>query len=188
MPVLQSLPTEIGALKNGSFVMLLYDPNDKVKAELNTFKTLLKNPEAKGIYICAAQPYEDIKRSLENLNINPFRFFFLDLTEQTFEKREQIVNLVSIGTDSNLTEISILITQIVQLMPAVSFIFIDSFMHLIDANGYETATSFVNLLKYICERLQFSCYAMMPEESYEDPRLVDIIENSTKIVYVGEPK
>ncbi len=113
------------------------------------------------------------------------QYIDLDLTPQDYVERVSAVNLVCVGSCTNLTEVSILLTQVVQVMPEASFIYIDLLSPIFESNGYAIAGNFMGLVKQLSGELDLSCFAMLPEADYENPDLDGLREISTKIVYAS---
>lgn len=76
------------------------------------------------IYLSLNKPYATIKKNLEEKDYDLKKFFFIDAVSG--EQKKKIANVVFVPSSSALTQIDIVITQIIQFTQNKGFVLIDT--------------------------------------------------------------
>jgi len=129
-------------------VLFIADPKEYVTQNLALLNEFVNVKKLNGIYITVNRPYKSLVSLLQKESIDSSRMFFIDLITKTAAdqpKRED--NCIFMGSASNLTDLSVAISQAVSANPdEKKFIFLDSLSTMLIYNEAGSLSKFSHFL------------------------------------------
>ena len=124
-----------------SYSLLIISPINSLQNNINdALKTLTKTP---GAYVSLNKPHTGVKKVLNQEKISTNKIFFIDCISQPLEKQKEVLH---IRHPSDLTGLSIAITEFSEKIPGTKYIVIDALSTLLIYNKEELVITFVKKL------------------------------------------
>jgi len=129
-------------------VLFLADPKQYVIENLELMRNFVHEKKMFGIYITVNRPYGSLVQLLKKEKIDTSKIFFIDLITSTLSNApERKENCIFMGSASNLTDLSLAISEAVEASPETKkFIFLDSLSTMLIYNEAGTLSKFSHFL------------------------------------------
>jgi len=129
---------------NGDHSYLFQLKPDNIQEEIfAALDFLINKRQWTCIYLCFNRPYRTVIEKLEKKGFNTKRFFFIDTVEQQWKP---VDNVFFASSSSALTQITLSVKQILQLVQSQGFIIIDSLEGLTVNNSNQITAMFIRSL------------------------------------------
>ncbi|VVC04385.1 Uncharacterised protein [Candidatus Burarchaeum australiense] len=129
-------------------VLFIADPKDYVTQNLELLADFVNVQKLNGVYITVNRPYDSLISLLKREGIDTSKIFFIDLITKTArDAPERRGNCIFMGNASNLTDLSVAISQAVSVDPnAKKFIYLDSLSTMLIYNEAGSLSKFSHFL------------------------------------------
>ncbi|RLG20013.1 hypothetical protein DRN67_01150 [Candidatus Micrarchaeota archaeon] len=129
-------------------VLFIANPKNYTDQNMKLLKNFVNKQRLFGIYVTVNRPYENLVSLIKKEGIGLSHIFFIDLITKT-EKHQPVRkdNCIFMGSASNLTDLSVAISQAVSINPkARKFIFLDSLSTMLIYNEAGSLSKFSHFL------------------------------------------
>jgi len=135
-------------IKEQDIVLLISKPENYSKLILNLLNFFLVKMKLFGVYVTINKPFDSLRTWLEKNGIDVDKLFFIDAVTRTVSEKSMLTEkCLFISSPTNLTDLSISLTQILENpKPEKKFILIDSLSTLLVYNSSETVLQFVHFI------------------------------------------
>src|SRR3989338_9399548 len=135
-------------LPESFIVLFIANPEDYVSQNLALLKDFVNVKKMAGIYVTVNRPYLSLLSLLKKGGIDTSRMFFIDLVTKTLnDMPERKSNRIFMGSATNLTDLSLAISQAVSANPtAKKFIYLDSLSTMLIYNEAGSLSRFSHFL------------------------------------------
>jgi len=135
------------------------------------------------LYVAINQPYSRMLHLMQKRDVDVDRVFFIDcITETSGGKAERAGNCLYVNSPSNLTELSIAISQALQAIPGQKFLFMDALSTLIIYNTPNSFAKFAHFLMTRVKLMGLNGIFMVVEKEMEDQVFSRISQFSDRII------
>lgn len=143
-----SLSEQFKGLPEPFIVLFIANPEDYVSQNLALLKDFVNVKKMAGIYVTVNRPYLSLLSLLKKGGIDTSRMFFIDLVTKTLnDMPERKSNRIFMGSATNLTDLSLAISQAVSANPtAKKFIYLDSLSTMLIYNEAGSLSRFSHFL------------------------------------------
>ncbi len=151
----------------------------------NTSNDILKrfvDKSLAGAYVCINRPQHAVKRILDEQNIDMDKIFFIDCISSSLLETKKEDNVMHISNPSDLTGLSIAISEFIKRVPGDKYLLIDALGTLLIYNHVDTVIRFI---RSVLEESSAEgvCTVMLTPKT-EDPTLTDkIIPFFDKVIH-----
>ena len=145
-----------------SYSLLIISPINNLQYQINSTLKELTKSDILGAYISLNKPYISIKKVLNQEKIETDKIFFIDCISQLSEKCKE-KEVLHIRHPSDLTGLSIAVTEFVEKIPNDKYIIIDALSTLLIYNKEELVIAFVKKLVEKTQENNFKMIIFTPE-------------------------
>jgi KaiC/GvpD/RAD55 family RecA-like ATPase len=135
------------AIKKGDLVLFLADSESYESINAMILKKLVNEGGMKGVYVTLNKPYSVVSEKLRRAGVRTERIMFADgITKSTKGREELSGNCLYFRDSHSLTSLSIIISDIVNMVEGEKFLFLDSLSTLLIYNSAGNVIKFSHFL------------------------------------------
>lgn len=179
---------DLDALGEERIVLVISKAKDYVKNNVEILKHLVNERGYSGVYVEIARPYETVKKVLEEEGIDTKKLFFIDcITVVAGGKSKRTEDALFIGSPTNLTEISIAMSQAVPALPGEKkFLFLDTLSTLLIYNKAVTVAKFAHFLTVKLREWKILGVLISLEKETDEKMISQLSQFADKVIYLTE--
>lgn len=184
----EELPTieqELSNLPKHYIALIVSSSTRYLQNNLQILKVLLNEKKLSGIYINVSRSYDNIFEIMTTNAIDSSRLFFIDcVTLGSGFKPVKKDSVLYVNSPSDLTEISIALDQLVQIIPNEErFLFLDSLSALLIYNSPNITTKFAHFLTVKLRQWKITGIFITLEKETDEKLLSLLSQFADKIVF-----
>ncbi|DAC73082.1 MAG TPA: hypothetical protein DSN98_01950 [Thermoplasmata archaeon] len=142
---IEKISKELNNLPKGWIVMLETSAEKMLEVSLSTIKYLSAEKKYIGIIVLASRPQKNLVQLYQQNNIDIKKILILDcISKSQSMNLEEADNVLYLESVSDLTNISIAITESTQRIPGDKFVFIDTINSMLIHNKPEVFAQFIH--------------------------------------------
>jgi len=182
---MEYLEKEFTNLPKHFIVLVVSSSANYLKNNLELLKTLLNEKKQSGIYINVSRSCENISDMMISNGIDISKLFFIDcVTLSSGFKPVKKDSCMYVNSPSDLTEVSIVLDQLVQTIPTEDrFIFLDSLSALLIYNSPNITSKFAHFLTVKLRQWKTKGILITLEKETDDKLLSLLSQFADKIIY-----
>ncbi|MFA4955989.1 MAG: hypothetical protein WC556_03330 [Candidatus Methanoperedens sp.] len=182
---MEYIETELANLPKNFIVLLVSSSSHYQENNLNILKLLLNDRKMSGIYINVTKSCDNISDLMRSNGIDISRLFFIDcVTLNSGFKPVKKDTCLYVNSPSDLTEISIVLDQLVQTNTTEGkFLFLDSLSTLLIYNSPNITSKFAHFLTVKLRQWKITGILITLEKETDEKLLSLISQFADKIIY-----
>lgn len=182
---MEYIETELANLPKNFIVLLVSSSGHYQENNLNILKLLLNDRKMQGIYINVTKSCENISDLMRSKGIDISKLFFIDcVTLNSGFKPVKKDTCLYVNSPSDLTEISIVLDQLVQTNTTEGkFLFLDSLSTLLIYNSPNITSKFAHFLTVKLRQWKITGILITLEKETDEKLLSLISQFADKIIY-----
>ena len=182
---IENILGELNSLPAGSIVMLETSVEKILNVSLLTIKFFSDKKNYIGIVVSASRPYTNLVRLYEQKRIDAKKIFILDcISKSQSLELEEASNVLYLESVSDLTNISLAITESMQQIQGDKFVFIDSINSMLIHNKPEVFVRFIHGILTKLRISEVSCLFVSLENETDREIRAEIAQLCDRIVKI----
>lgn len=182
---IENILGELNNLPEGLVVMLETSVEKILNVSLLTIKILSDKKNDIGIIVSASRPYTNLMRLYEQKRIDAKKIFVLDcISKSQSLELEETNNVLYLESASDLTNISLAITESIQQIQGDKFVFIDSINSMLIHNKPEVFVRFIHGVLTKLRISEVSCLFVSLENETDREIRAEIAQLCDKILKI----
>jgi len=182
---LQYIEKELTDLPKHFIVLIVSTSGHYLQNNLEILKILLNEKKQSGIYINVSRSCDNISEMMVSNGIEISRLFFIDcITLTSGFKSDKKDSVMYVNSPSDLTEISIVLDQLVQTIPTQDrFLFLDSLSALLVYNSQNITSKFAHFLSVKLRQWKITGILITLEKETDEKLLSLLSQFADKIIF-----
>ena len=176
---------EVDNLPDGWIVLVETSAEKALEVSLSMIKYLINEKDYSGVIVSASRPYKSSVDLYEHRGINIDKILFIDCISKSHgAESDETGNVLYLEAASDLTNISLAITESIQQIQGDKFVFIDSINSMLIHNKPEVFVRFIHGVLTKLRISEVSCLFVSLENETDREIRAEIAQLCDKILKI----